>query len=254
MAMEGKGGGVHTASRKGQTSHTPHTHTQPEWGQEKFPRKLFPILTVRATYIMEENRRGGYITSSQLRLLSHEGYITTFSTPFAPWVIHYILSATPSVPWGIHYNLLNTFCTMSDILHPLSYAFCPMRDTLHPLSYAFCPMRDTLHPLSYAFCPMSDILHPLSYAFCPMRDTLHPLSYAFCPMRDTFRGGHRHLQIGRMHDIDLISEPPTPTPPRYMDPKCGNLCGQWGKKGFIASWDLRMSHICPCTPCPSPQG
>jgi hypothetical protein len=22
------------------------------------------------------------------------------------------------------------------------------------------------------------------------------------------RGGHRHLQIGRMHDIDLISEPP----------------------------------------------
>jgi hypothetical protein len=22
---------------------------------------------------------------------------------------------------------------------------------------------------------------------------------------------------------------------------------------FIASWGLRMSHICPCTPCPSPQ-
>jgi hypothetical protein len=42
------------------------------------------------------------------------------------------------------------------------------------------------------------------------------------------RGGHRHLQIGRMLDIDLISEPPPPTPPppRCMNPKCGNLCGQ----------------------------
>jgi hypothetical protein len=40
------------------------------------------------------------------------------------------------------------------------------------------------------------------------------------------RGGHRHLQIGRMLDIDLISEPPPPTPPppRCMYPKCGNLC------------------------------
>jgi hypothetical protein len=27
------------------------------------------------------------------------------------------------------------------------------------------------------------------------------------------RGGHRHLQIGRMLDIDLISEPPKPLPP-----------------------------------------
>jgi hypothetical protein len=26
------------------------------------------------------------------------------------------------------------------------------------------------------------------------------------------RGGHRHLQIGRMLDIDLISEPPRPLP------------------------------------------
>jgi hypothetical protein len=68
------------------------------------------------------------------------------------------------------------------------------------------------------------------------------------------RGGHRHLQIGRMRDIDLISEPPpTPPPPRCMYPKCGNLCGQRGRKRFIASWGLRMSHICPCTPCPSPQ-
>jgi hypothetical protein len=68
------------------------------------------------------------------------------------------------------------------------------------------------------------------------------------------RGGHRHLQIGRMLDIDLISEPPPPSPPRYMYTKCGNLCGQRGRKRFTASWGLRMPHICPCTPCPSPQG
>ncbi len=69
------------------------------------------------------------------------------------------------------------------------------------------------------------------------------------------RGGHRHLQIGRMLDIDLISEPPpTPPPHRCMHPKCGNLCGQRVRKRFIASWGLRMSHICPCTQCPSPKG
>jgi hypothetical protein len=49
-----------------------------------------------------------------------------------------------------------------------------------------------------------------------------------------------------------IRAPPTPTPPRYMYPKCGNLCGQWGRKRFIASWDLRMSHFCPCIPMPLP--
>ncbi len=65
-----------------------------------------------------------------------------------------------------------------------------------------------------------------------------------------YRGGHRHLQIGGMLDIDLISEPPTPTPPRCMYPKCGNLCGQRGRKRFIACWSLRMSHICPCIPSP----
>jgi hypothetical protein len=68
------------------------------------------------------------------------------------------------------------------------------------------------------------------------------------------RGGHRHLQTGRMLDIDLISEPPHAPPPRCMFTKCGNLCGQRGRKRFIARWGLRMSHICPCTPCPSPQG
>jgi hypothetical protein len=62
------------------------------------------------------------------------------------------------------------------------------------------------------------------------------------------------LQIGQMLDIDLLSEhPPTPPPPRCMYPKCGNLCGQRDRKRFKASWGLRMSHICPCNPCPSPQ-
>ena len=33
------------------------------------------------------------------------------------------------------------------------------------------------------------------------------------------RGGHRHLQIGRMHDIDLISEPPHAHSPQIYVPK-----------------------------------
>jgi hypothetical protein len=70
---------------------------------------------------------------------------------------------------------------------------------------------------------------------------VHPLS-GLAPLS---RGGHRHLQIGRLLDIDLISEPPTPPPPRCKYPKCGNLCGQRGRKRFIASWGPRMSHICP---------
>jgi hypothetical protein len=51
-----------------------------------------------------------------------------------------------------------------------------------------------------------------------------------------------------------IRAPPRPPPHRCMYLKCGNLCGQRGRKRFIASWGLRMSHICHCTPCPSPQG
>jgi hypothetical protein len=50
-----------------------------------------------------------------------------------------------------------------------------------------------------------------------------------------------------------IRAPPRPLPPDVF-PKCGNLCDQRGRKRFIASWGLRMLHICPCTPCPSPQG
>ncbi len=51
-----------------------------------------------------------------------------------------------------------------------------------------------------------------------------------------------------------IRAPHAPSPQMYMYPKCGNLCGQRVRKRFIASWGLRMSHICPCTTCPSPQG
>ncbi len=72
--------------------------------------------------------------------------------------------------------------------------------------------------------------------------------------RPASRGGHRHLQIGQMLDTDLISEPPHAPSPKIMYPKCGNLCGQRGRKRFIASWGLRMSHICLRTLCPSPQG
>ncbi len=53
-----------------------------------------------------------------------------------------------------------------------------------------------------------------------------PFSSSFWPstVYVTSRGGHRHLQIGRMLDIDLISDPPRPPPrPRCMYSKCGNL-------------------------------
>ncbi len=80
---------------------------------------------------------------------------------------------------------------------------------------------------------------------------LHTILHSVEKFRVKTRDGHRHLQIGRMLDIDLISEP---LPPQMYVSKCGNLCGQRGRKRFIASWGLRMSHIGPCTPCPSPQG
>jgi hypothetical protein len=41
--------------------------------------------------------------------------------------------------------------------------------------------------------------------------TLHPTELR-CTLLS--RGGHRHLQIGRMLDIDLIPEPPPPPPPQ----------------------------------------
>ena len=49
------------------------------------------------------------------------------------------------------------------------------------------------------------------------------------------------MQIGRMLDIDPISEPPHP--PKFMHPKCGNLCGQRGRKRFIASWGQDVTYL-----------
>ncbi len=68
------------------------------------------------------------------------------------------------------------------------------------------------------------------------------------------RGGHRHLQIGRMLDIDLISEPPTPPPPRCLYPKCGNLCRQGaGSDSQLAG--VSGCHIfVPASHVPPPKG
>jgi hypothetical protein len=63
------------------------------------------------------------------------------------------------------------------------------------------------------------------------------------------------LQIGRMLDIDLISEPPShPLPPDVCIQSVRICVARGAGSDSIASWGLRMSHICPCTPCPSPQG
>ncbi len=59
------------------------------------------------------------------------------------------------------------------------------------------------------------------------------------------RGGHRHLQIGRMLDIALISEPP---PLRCMYSKCGNLCGQKGQEAIhslLGSQDVTYLSLHP---------
>jgi hypothetical protein len=45
------------------------------------------------------------------------------------------------------------------------------------------------------------------------------------------RGGHRHLQIGRMLDIDPISEPP---PQMYVSKVCKSVC-QKGQE-VVHSW------------------
>ncbi len=57
-----------------------------------------------------------------------------------------------------------------------------------------------------------------------------------------------------MLDIDLISEPPTPPPPKFMYPKCGNLCGQRGTKWFIASWVSGCQLFVPAPHAPPPKG
>ncbi len=45
------------------------------------------------------------------------------------------------------------------------------------------------------------------------------------------------MQIGRMLDID-------PPPPQMHVSKVWEAVARRGRKRFIASWGLRMSHIC----------
>jgi hypothetical protein len=62
------------------------------------------------------------------------------------------------------------------------------------------------------------------------------------------------LQIGRMPDIDLISEPPTSPPHRCMYPKCGNLCGQRVRKRFIIAGVSGCHIFVPAPHAPPPKG
>jgi hypothetical protein len=63
------------------------------------------------------------------------------------------------------------------------------------------------------------------------------------------RGGHRHLQIGRMLDIHLISgPPPRPPPPDVCIQSVGICVARRGRKRFIASWGPHA----PCTLHPAP--
>jgi hypothetical protein len=70
------------------------------------------------------------------------------------------------------------------------------------------------------------------------------------------RGGHRHLHIHRLNarHRSNIRAPPRPLPQDVCIQSVGICVARRDRKRFIASWGLRMSHICPCTPCPSPQG
>jgi hypothetical protein len=46
------------------------------------------------------------------------------------------------------------------------------------------------------------------------------------------RGGHRHLQIGRMLDIDLISEPPHAPSPQMHESKVWESVWPEGQEAF----------------------
>ncbi len=98
-----------------------------------------------------------------------------------------------------------------------------------------------------------------------LKSTIHvvPPPFMLYRLRSIYRvaarGGHRHLQKGWMLEIEiiLISEPPPapplpPPPPDVCIQSVGICVARRGRKPFIASWGLRMSHICPCTPCPPP--
>ncbi len=60
------------------------------------------------------------------------------------------------------------------------------------------------------------------------------------------RGGHRHLQIGWMLDIDLTSEAPPPPPPAYPDvciQSVGICVARRGRKLFIASLGQDVTYL-----------
>ena len=73
------------------------------------------------------------------------------------------------------------------------------------------------------------------------------LSYVFLLLR------HRHLQIGRLLDIDLISEPP---PPMYVSKVWESVwpegAGRWGQDVTYLSQMGAFLH--PISSPPSPQG
>jgi hypothetical protein len=64
---------------------------------------------------------------------------------------------------------------------------------------------------------------PIFLYWAPFNLSRRPGDQKEGPKSAVTRGGHRHLQIGRMLDIDLISEPPHAPSPRCMYPKCENL-------------------------------
>ncbi len=75
-----------------------------------------------------------------------------------------------------------------------------------------------------ALCRAAQFILPWNMSFNAIEGYRHSSNYANAELNGgsanklqaLTRGGHGHLQIGRMHDIDLISEPPTPPPPRYI--------------------------------------
>ncbi len=77
-------------------------------------------------------------------------------------------------------------------------------------------------------------------------------NWASHPVPKRQRWASTHANRSNARHRSNIRTPP-PVPPRCMYSKCGNLCDQRDWKRFIASWGLRMSHVCPCTPCPSPR-
>jgi hypothetical protein len=124
----------------------------------------------------------------------------------------------------------------------------------YPLSYGLRNPYRNLKPKNSQGCaqkPQRNCTF-MNWAF---KKESHIFGFWCCPallMCVCVRNGHRHLQIGRMLDIDLISEPPPP-PPRCIYSKCGNLCGQRGRK--LAGVSRCYIFVpTPHAPPPPPQG